>query len=122
MKTGRLVVLSTLAGILACGLYGVSLAEQDIQERRTALSEAKQYWNCDVVPADEVLARVYAGRIIVEQHPEWKGPAWLLSYAAYTTYIQMRLGRTELAEAYLKTPTSRERGCAKVGSASQNGN
>lgn len=110
-----MVTLMSLAGVLAVVLLAIVQAERDLAERRTALTKARLYWSCGSILDDRVLARVYAGRTIVERHPGWtSGLTWALSYKALTAYIQMRLGRAELVEAFLKTPAHREHGCMKI--------
>ena len=103
---GIAAVAAAAAGMLVIGI------EQDLKERRHQLVDSNVYWQCDRAPADAVLARVYAGRLIAEHRPSWtSGMRWVLGYAAYTGYLRLRLGHDELMDAFLRTPSNRESGC-----------
>jgi hypothetical protein len=118
MKLGRLNHIG-VATVVALAIMMITVfvkgVEHDLDTRRRQLVDKDVYWQCDQVPPDPVLARVYASKMIFEQHPNWKyGFKWAIISASYTTYLRFRLDHDELIEAFLKTPSLLEKGCEQV--------
>jgi hypothetical protein len=108
-SSGVVALAIILAAVFVKGV------ERDLDERRSQLVENDIYWQCDRVPPDPVLARVYASKVIVEHRPNWNhGFKWVIIYASYSTYLRFRLDHGELVEAFLRTPSLREKGCKQI--------
>ena len=110
LRAFGLVALVALVG--AAGV--IWTIERDLAQYRTALQHAEPYWSCAQLPADHVLARGYARRVMLQRGDAWHGWRWTLGYAAYTSYLGRRVPREELSRSFLRSPSHRERGCAVI--------
>jgi hypothetical protein len=88
--------------------------ESDLAARRERLAVANEYWRCDRLPDSATMARVYAMRVLAERQNRLRVFSWHVRYFAFSTYYGIRLGHAELAEAFLKTSSNREKNCIVI--------
>jgi len=109
-KQKTLFATAIIALFLATG-YVVSIAEKGIDQRRQARIAKDDYWDCNVMPEQSVLRRVYIRRVIIDAYPNARQIHRSLLFVSLLPYISVRVGDEELADDFLKTPTRLERGC-----------
>jgi hypothetical protein len=108
-------VLSAIAIVAALGAAAAIWAlESDLAKFRSHSASAEPHWSCTSLPPDATLARVYARQVIWWDGTHPTGLAWHAKYTAYTLYYGWRVPRDELAESYLRTPSSREKNCIPI--------
>ena len=103
----RVFAALAVAGLI-CLVVRMELA---LSHHRQTMLNANTYWACRSLPPKGVLARVLAGRALLEQVGGGQSFWWHPQYAAYTVYYRWRVPVTELADNYRRTPSSREKNC-----------
>jgi hypothetical protein len=111
-----------LAGlVLAIGALASAAAiwamESDVRAYGRAVASAEPYWACDPLPSREVLVRMYARAVIASEARGLMDNSlrWHTAFFAYESYVSARLGEEELAYSFVRVPSQRERGCARIG-------
>lgn len=103
-----------LVAILIVVLWRVWKMEEGLNERRETIRSADVYWDCERLPPDNVLARVFAGTVLQDQGAPRSPTKWAFYFTSYSLYYRMRLSHDELVDHYLKTPAAREPNCTEI--------
>ena len=111
MSKVRLASLVVTLALFAGLVYVARIGEQGIEKRQQTRAAQSDFWDCSVLPKDNVLRRVYIRRIIFDHDPEARATKRNLLGLALTPYIAARVERKELVQDFLKTQSSRERDC-----------
>ena len=111
MSKVRLASLVVTLALFAGMVYVARIGEQGIEKRQQIRATQSDFWDCSVLPKDNVLRRVYIKRIIFDHDPDARATKRNFLGLALTPYIAARVEREELVEDLLKTPSSRERNC-----------